>query len=147
MSAWTGYKLSLCKPWCRCARPPVCTRTHKNDHVCTLKIRYSPCQSSVDYENTKRPVIGGQHLCTSVQYNDLHIRLAPIGSRLQKACSPAALWVDLERLRQKRLNNTIILILLILIIRQLQTTCLAFITLSPPILNVCMHFPWNLRLI
>ena len=35
---------------------PVCVYAHKNDHVgCTHVQGPSPCQSSVDYGNTKRP--------------------------------------------------------------------------------------------
>ena len=57
-----GHKTNLCQFFrvknaeltcCWSVQPP-CIPMHKNDHVHTLKI-LSPCQSLVDYRNTKRP--------------------------------------------------------------------------------------------
>ena len=50
-------KIKVVLTHCRCAHHPLCVYDHKNDHVglrTSLNDPCSPCQSSMDYENTKR---------------------------------------------------------------------------------------------
>ena len=57
---------------------PMCIRTHNNDHVRTLKIISSPCQSSVDYGNMKTP---------SMHFTDRRINVLPYSKFNSKVMS------------------------------------------------------------
>ena len=103
---WVFASQKCCVTRCRCAQPPCVFAHIKNDHIRMLTLRScSPCQSSVDYGNMKRPSMHfTDRRITVLLYSkfkywgcecDLHTKSRrPNWQQASKLTSNTTLWSD-----------------------------------------------------